>query len=62
MICDVIWSLLFLLKIGVFQQTVVRSYRIFENIFEVGKFKWKIKITMINVSCKNLLPKNCRDI
>ena len=62
MICDVIWSLLFLLKIGVFQQTVVRVYRIFENIFEVGKLKWKIKITMINVSCKNLLPKNCRDI
>ena len=33
-----------------------------QNIFKAGKFKQIIKITMIDVSCKNLLPKECRDI
>ena len=41
--------------------SIVTRSRI-DNKQELIKFKQKIKITMIDISCNNPLPKECRDI
>ena len=38
---------------------LLEHYKLPYAYFEAGKFKQKIKITMIDISCKNLLPQEC---